>query len=225
MRGRTHYLWVLTAGSLLLAVSASGVILIQDRFQTPASAGDRVAALESATGQSGSVRAPAIGQPVRIAISSISVVAPVVATGMAANRAVAIPEDIRTVGWYAPGPRPGTAAGSAVIVGHRDGVVQGHGAFYNLALLDPGAHVSLTTSKGYVLDYTIVSREVIPKAVFGRTAGRYFTVLGPARLTLISCGGYFDLTRGGYQDNVVITALPMSMTTSTHLSPINLAGP
>lgn len=29
-----------------------------------------------------------------------------------------------------------------------------------------------------------------------------------SRLTLISCGGVYDPDRGGYQDNVVVTAVP-----------------
>ncbi len=36
-----------------------------------------------------------------------------------------------------------------------------------------------------------------------------FAVDGPPRLTLISCGGYYDPDNGGYQDNVVVTAVPL----------------
>ena len=35
---------------------------------------------------------------------------------------------------------------------------------------------------------------------------------GDPRLTLISCGGYYDRANGGYQDNVVVTAVPVSTT-------------
>ena len=38
-----------------------------------------------------------------------------------------------------------------------------------------------------------------------------FATDGSPRLTLITCGGYYDRSNGGYQDNVVVTAVPASV--------------
>jgi hypothetical protein len=53
----------------------------------------------------------------------------------------------------------------------------------------------------------VVSRESILKKRLPYE--ELFAVDGPPRLTLISCGGYYDKDNGGYQDNVVVTAVPM----------------
>ena len=36
-----------------------------------------------------------------------------------------------------------------------------------------------------------------------------FAVDGPARLTIITCGGVYERDNGGYQANVIITAVPV----------------
>ncbi len=37
-----------------------------------------------------------------------------------------------------------------------------------------------------------------------------FARSGPARLTVITCGGPYLADQGGYQDNVVVTAVPVN---------------
>ena len=63
------------------------------------------------------------------------------------------------------------------------------------------------TSAGDELPYEVVARESILKKRLPYE--ELFAVDGPPRLTLISCGGYYDPNNGGYQDNVVVTAVPM----------------
>lgn len=151
------------------------------------------------------VREP--GRPVRVGIPRIDVDTRVVPVGMDENRAVEVPDDIAIVGWYAPtGVEPGSDRGSAVLVAHRDGAVDGAGVFYDLGRLEPGDRVVVTDEDGRRLRYEVVSREYIDRQrlpveeLFGET--------GPPRLTLISCGGEYIPERGGYQDNVVVTAVP-----------------
>ena len=36
-----------------------------------------------------------------------------------------------------------------------------------------------------------------------------FSAAGDRRLVLITCGGPYDASRGGYQDNVVVVARPV----------------
>jgi LPXTG-site transpeptidase (sortase) family protein len=147
-----------------------------------------------------------LSAPVRVRIPQIGVKAEVLPVGLDKAKAVAIPEDIMKVGWYELGVPPGASQGSAVLVAHRDGRVQGHGVFYNLGQLGLGDKVFVTTSAGEKLAYSVVSRELISKKRL--PLKELFAIDGPPRLTLISCGGYYDRNNGGYQDNVVVTAVP-----------------
>ena len=149
---------------------------------------------------------PGMYVPVAVKIPKIDVNTEVLPVGLDKARAVDIPEDITKVGWYKLGVAPGADQGSAVLVAHRDGRVQGHGVFYDLGNLSVGDKVVVTDAAGNKLKYKVVSREMIPKK--GLPLKELFAIDGPARLTLISCGGYYDKNNGGYQDNVVVTAVP-----------------
>lgn len=151
-------------------------------------------------------------QPVKVHIPSIDVTAPVVNVGLTKDRVMEIPEDITKVGWYQYSVTPGSHQGSAVIVGHRDGAVQGHGAFYDIGTLEVGDKIVVTNEDGQKLDYKVVARELLDKHKWSKEAPKYFVIDGPARLTLISCGGYYDKAAGGYQSNVIVTAVPTAST-------------
>ena len=203
--------WVVSLVALAIVVVAASFVV---RPQSPddTAIGDRISAVssEAATPPPPVTVVPEvdIGNPTLLRIPAIHMSASVVPTTVASNGAVIVPEDISTVGWYMPGPRPGDVAGSAVIVGHRDGAVQGHGAMYNLGALSLGDRVVVTTSEGTVIRYRVVSREVLSKRAFAKAAPDYFATSGPPRLTLITCGGRYDKADGGYQANVIVTAVP-----------------
>ena len=144
--------------------------------------------------------------PVQVRIPAIGVDASVVPVALDDARAVQIPEDIAVVGWYALGVAPGSPVGSAVLVGHRDGRTDGRGALYDLARLAPGDRVTVTDGRGRGLDFDVVSREVVAKALL--PTDDLFAIDGPARLTIITCGGAYERDNGGYQANVIITAVP-----------------
>lgn len=93
-----------------------------------------------------------------------------------------------------------------MIVGHRDGFDEGPGAFYSVSALEPGDIVELQLEDGNARKYEVVSREAIDRALL--PSDDVFNEDGPERLTLISCIGYFDRDNGGYQQNVVVTAIP-----------------
>ena len=147
-----------------------------------------------------------VAAPVRVVIPAIDVDTKVLPVGLDKNKAIEIPEDIRYVGWYKLGVPPGVDRGSAVLVAHRDGK-QGRGVFYSLGNLSVGDKVFVKTSAGETLPYKVVARELIKKKSLPYE--ELFAVDGDPRLTLISCGGYYDRNNGGYQDNVVVTAVPL----------------
>ena len=145
--------------------------------------------------------------PVRLMIPKLDVTADVDLVGVHPDGWVEIPEDVARVGWYKFGAAPGAATGSAVIVGHRDGFDMGAGALYRLSELSLGEVVKVEREDGSVMTYVVTSREAIDKEAL--PSDQLFSEEGDPRLTLISCIGYFDRDRGGYLQNIVVTATPI----------------
>jgi sortase (surface protein transpeptidase) len=146
-------------------------------------------------------------RPVELRIPAIDVRVAVDVVGLDAAGQVEVPIDVARSGWYRFSAKPGSGAGSTVIVGHVDGVDQGAGAFYDLRSLNPGDTITLTRADDRQVTYEVVARERFSKdrvplrELFSRT--------GPERLTLITCGGPFDPASLEYTDNIVVTALPV----------------
>jgi LPXTG-site transpeptidase (sortase) family protein len=148
-------------------------------------------------------------EPTHVTIPALNVDTTVVTVGLDVDRAVEVPENIDIVGWYEHAAAPGSQAGSAVLVGHRDGSGGRKGAFYSIGNLEIGERVEVVTEFGTAVQYEVVSRELIDNSDFDANAARLFAVDGSPRLTLITCGGLYDRTNGGYQANVVVTAEPI----------------
>lgn len=126
--------------------------------------------------------------------------------GVTPEGQMSLPADPSVLGWYRFGAAPGQS-GSTVLAGHVDTLERGIGPLASLASARPGMEVSVTTSSGRRLAFVVDSiesfdRRSLPDEVFSRT--------GPPRLRLVTCGGEFDPDRGGYQQNVVVTAVPAS---------------
>lgn len=149
--------------------------------------------------------------PRQITIPGLGVDAPVDIVGLIGDGKVEVPTDVRRTGWYQYSQVAGASTGSTVIVGHKDGVDQGAGAFYDLGALDVGTRIIVTTESGQRLRYEVVARESFDKQVV--PLAELFSGAGPHRLTLITCGGPFDATTLGYTDNVVVTAVLVDRST------------
>jgi LPXTG-site transpeptidase (sortase) family protein len=148
------------------------------------------------------------GIPRQVRIPSLNIDAPVDIVALDNANRVEVPQDVQRTGWYQFAANPFTGEGSTVIVGHRDGVGQGAGAFFDLDKANIGDRIIITTQDGTPLRYRIVARESFDKG--NVPFEELFAVTGSARLTLITCGGPFDATTLGYTDNVVVTAVPES---------------
>lgn len=150
--------------------------------------------------------------PRQITIPGIGVDAPVDTVGLisggSGSELVEVPSDVRRTGWYKYSQVAGSSAGSMVIVGHKDGVDQGAGAFFRLGELNIGEIITVTTDGGDQLRYEVVARESYDKEIV--PLAELFSGAGPHRLTLITCGGPFDATTLGYTDNVVVTAVALN---------------
>lgn len=147
------------------------------------------------------VRGPA---PVRVAIPSLGVDAPVVPVAVGPDGAMEIPQDASTAGWYRFGTSPGDP-GSAILVGHVDSRVQGPGVFFRLRELRVGAVVRVLATEERWRSFEVVWRTLVPK---DRLPRRIFAREGRPVLTLVTCGGRFDPAANRYSDNVVVAAVP-----------------
>jgi LPXTG-site transpeptidase (sortase) family protein len=140
--------------------------------------------------------------PAWVSIPALGIQAPIVAVGLDQNGAMAAPQLAGEVAWYRLGPRPGET-GNAVLAGHVDWYGKS-GAFANLDQIAPGDMVQVGDDGGHIYLYMVREKQVYEAAdapvdqVFGQTAD--------ATLTLITCGGPYDATRGVYRDRIVVRA-------------------
>ena len=147
-------------------------------------------------------------RPQTLRIPALDLQTAVDVVGLDAQGQVEVPEDVSRTGWYRFSSKPGRGSGSTVIVGHRDGVNQGAGAFIDLGSLRPGDRVAVDRVDGSTIRYEVVARESFDK---DRVPLReLFSRSGPSRLTLITCGGPFDPSALSYTDNIVVTAVAVA---------------
>ena len=144
--------------------------------------------------------------PRQLVLPAVGLDVPVGAVGVAPDGSMAIPTDVNRAGWYRFGPAPGQP-GSVVLVGHVDSRTQGLGAFARLAAVEVGDRVLVSVRSGRTYTYRVVARELLPKRSL--PTEELWSRSGSPRLTLITCGGPYDPDRGGYQDNLVVTAVPV----------------
>lgn len=143
--------------------------------------------------------------PIRAEVPGIGGV-PIDPVGVSGDGQAEIPEDISRVGWYQYGSAPGDGEGSVVLMGHRDSR-GGQGVLFTLPVVQVGAQIVVTDAEGVRHPYRVVSNESIAKTVV--PLADLFAREGPPRLLLISCGGPYDRDRGGYLENVIVTAVPV----------------
>jgi LPXTG-site transpeptidase (sortase) family protein len=117
-----------------------------------------------------------------------------------------LPTDINRAGWWDGSSRLGDPYGSVVLAAHIDSFAQGLGRFAEL--LDIRTGDSLVISSGRLTqEYRVVSAQLVAKSDLS-VASPIYAPTGDPRLVLITCGGTYDASRGGYQDNLVVEAAP-----------------
>ena len=129
--------------------------------------------------------------------------------GVKKDNSLSIPENISTVGWYRHGAAPGSKGGSTVIVGHRDGIDPEPGAFYYIGKLRL-SDLIVIRYKNYTAMYQVKNIKLIDRNKFYRISKEVFSLTGNPRVRLISCIGPYDKKWGGYKQNVIVTATPLT---------------
>lgn len=142
---------------------------------------------------------------VRIKVPAVGIDSRVRPVGVARDRQMALPLDPRVMGWYRFGPSPGAGRGSVIVAGHLDSRRFGLGPLVRLRQVEVGDRVRVTLADGSRRLYVVRSvrrfdRQALPAELFSR--------VGRERLRIVTCGGAFLPDRGGYQKNLVVTAVP-----------------
>ena len=149
---------------------------------------------------------PAAPQSLRI--PGVGVQMPVAATGVQADGQMELPDDPNVIGWYKFGASPGDKRGSAVLGGHVDSIEQGVGPLARLASAEVGERVVVLDAAGKPVRYEITSVQRITKAAL--PVDVLFRPEGPHQLAVVTCGGRYLPDAGGYEDNIVVLARPVS---------------
>ena len=102
---------------------------------------------------------------------------------------------------------PGSEQGNAVLAGHVDAAGEGPGALFDLRGVEVGTRVTVTDTSGAEHAYEVVGRETVTKDVL--PVEEIFARDGAHRLVVITCGGEFLPELRSYEDNVVVTAVPV----------------
>lgn len=147
----------------------------------------------------------AVAQAVRLTAATVGIDLRVRPVGVARDRQMALPPDPAVMGWYRYGPAPGSGRGSVVLAGHLDSRRYGLGPLVRLRDVQVGDRVEVTLDDGTRRAYRVRSlrrfdRQALPAELFSR--------VGPERLRIVTCGGAYLPDRGGYQQNLVVTAVP-----------------
>ena len=209
---------ILGVSTVVIAQSGRGAgrvvtqgVLVPTETTLPGHTATSAAALaggawESVTSRPGTGQLPAAPPvPVRLSLPSIGLSAPVVPVGVEPGTDNVQVPPITKVGWYRFAASPG-AAGGAVLVGHVDGNGQ-PGVFWKLRDLVPGARLTVGFADGSSRSFSVSGRAEVAKTAL---PAELFSLQGPARLALITCGGAFDRSTGHYLDNVYVVAVPTS---------------
>lgn len=141
--------------------------------------------------------------PLRLRVPVLGITAPVVRIRSTPDRVLRPPANPAVVGWWSEGAAPGSAEGSAILVGHT--VHTGGGVFDDMEQLGAGDRIEVETRTGR-LAYRTTSVEVLSKTGLARQAEEIFAQSGPPRLVLVTCEGWDGRS---FNQNIVAIARPV----------------
>ena len=127
---------------------------------------------------------------------------------------LAVPTDVREVGWWDGSAEAGDPFGSTVVAGHVDSKTQGLGYFARLRSVKVNEVIVVRgrpdgQQSEKTLRYRVRSKRSVIKGALSADSAA-FGQDGDHRLVLITCSGAYDPARGGYQDNLVVIATPLT---------------
>jgi Sortase domain len=146
--------------------------------------------------------------PRRISMSGVDIDGPIVPEGVT-DGVMDLPKDPNTVGWWSSGAAPGSPVGTVLMAAHLDSKELGKGMMANLKDTPIGSSITITGDPGQApVKYRVDARRSYPKSTLPFAD---LLVQGENhRLLLVTCGGSYNRNAGGYSDNVVVIATPVS---------------
>jgi len=196
---------------LILAVAlvaAGAVLALHDIHGTRSSAGATTEQAPAAP-----LPGPAAGthrsvgdtaRPLRLEIPRIGLDRSLLLLGLTRDGELQVPAFSQAghPGWYRYSPTPGDV-GPAVIAGHVD-TTTGPAVFYNLSVLHRGDTIRVTRTDHRTAIFRVTRVHAFPKAHF--PTHQVYGAIRSRGLRLITCGGPYDASHGGYQDNTIVFA-------------------
>lgn len=167
----------------------------------PAAALGSPQAVEAITGATSTPAGVII--PTRIKIPSIGVDAAVEQVGKKADGSMGTPSGFSSVGWYAPGAKPGES-GNAVMDGHVNNALTLPGVFANLSKVQKNDYITVSDAQGKALIYRVTEVTSIPADT--APADSIFTKNGPSQLVLITCDGEWVQAEHSFDKRLVVFA-------------------
>jgi len=143
--------------------------------------------------------------PVAIRIAAAGVNG-LVETSEISDGELAAPSGPWMVAWYVQTARPGET-GNVVMGGHVDYWDVGPAVFAGLGRLEKGAEIDVTDAAGNTYVYAVEWAREYSTATL--TPDQLREIVGPTEapsLTLITCGGEFDIRQGEYPERLVVRA-------------------
>jgi len=152
-----------------------------------------------------SLPAEPVNRPVGIRIADLAISSDVAPVGYDADKdQMEVPASASLVGWYEFSASPGKR-GSAVLAAHVDWNGR-EGTFFDLHTIEVGAVVTIEYADGSERHFEVFAARQYDKQVL--PVDEIFSKEGGPVLTLVTCGGLFDGSRGSYRDNMVVYARP-----------------
>ncbi|WP_405217066.1 class F sortase [Agrococcus sp. Ld7] len=177
--------------------SEPAVAAVRSSADVPTSVGARDAA----------PAAPAtVDPPASVRVPSVGLELGVVPVGVRDDGQMDVPDLVTELGWYRYGPAPGADDGSAVLAAHFDSNI-GAAPMASVLRASTGDTVEVTTASGELLLFRITAIEQITKAELPLES--LFARDGEHAMQLVTCGGEWDAAAGAYEDNIVVTAVPV----------------
>ena len=143
------------------------------------------------------------GDPVRVRMPRLKIDAGMQVLEIDRVTSELAPPDYGTAGWYKAGPEPGEP-GRAVVAGHRDSA-KGPDVFHPLQKARKGDKIVVDTAEGEKVTFVVTGVELHRRDAFP-TDRVYGGPRKAAELRLITCGGKYVKSKGGYQSNVIVFA-------------------
>jgi hypothetical protein len=168
--------------------------------RTTTTVGARIASRPDGTGAPTRRTSPGgTASPDGLTVDRLGIAAPVDLIDTGLDGVLRPPSDVRRVGLWAPGARPGDDVGTVVLAGHVSDRQQGRGALWPLRESRPGDRVTVDGIAYEVTHVETRPKSDLPKGIW--------TVEGRPVLVIITCGG--QVRRGTYTHNVLVYAVPV----------------